>query len=182
VSIRVRHDLSRPRAALARFLSRDDLPLYLQTQVMEWIMAIDELAPAMSTRDRLQTARQLLEEARRRNLYLRDRRGLIHAVVASGLLHEAGGQESHSSEELSEIYYLLGVAETSISRSTWVPETEFFLERSIRAAPSSSYARQAYDFLEQYIIASYTGSAGLDVPKGVWSRLMELRALVQEQR
>ena len=82
--------------------------------------------------------------------------------------------------ELAEAYYRLGIAESSISRSIWVPETEYFLETAIRIAPQSSHARNAYTFLEQFVLARYTGSAGTSLPDDVWDRLMELRGLVED--
>ena len=57
---------------------------------------------------------------------------------------------------LAEAYYLLGVAESFISRTLWMSETEFFLETAIRLAPKSVSARQAYAFLEEYVLIRYT--------------------------
>jgi hypothetical protein len=79
---------------------------------------------------------------------------------------------------LAEAYYLLGVAESYISRSLWVSETAFFLETAIHLAPKSVHARQAYAFLEQYVLAGYTGSAGLHLPADVRVHLAELRRLL----
>jgi hypothetical protein len=79
---------------------------------------------------------------------------------------------------LAEAYYLLGVAESYISRTLWISETEFFLETAIRLAPTSGPALQAYAFLEEYVLAQHMGSSGLHLPADVRARLEELRRLV----
>jgi hypothetical protein len=103
----------------------------------------------------------------------------VHAIVASSLLHQFLQTAPDDPLEVAEAYYRLGVAEAAISRTTWLPETEYFLETAIRAAPDSSHAMNAYTFLEQYVLASYTGSSGTSLPEDVWGRLAELRALVE---
>lgn len=178
ISVRVARDLDRPAIALRAFQTRSDLPIYLDLQVEEWIGALSEVS-AVGDSEPLATGRQLLEEARRRNLYLQDRRGMVHALAASARLHLYVQSNPGSPESLAEAYYLLGLAESTISRTMWVPETEFFLEMAIRAAPDTDAARDAYAFLEEYVIANYTGSAGTNVPPDLWDRLIELRAMVE---
>ena len=67
----------------------------------------------------------------------------------------------------AEAYYLLGVAESYISRSHWISETEFFLETAIRTNPQSKTARKAYVVLEEYIVLGYSGSSGTHTPADV---------------
>jgi hypothetical protein len=76
-----------------------------------------------------------------------------------------------------EAYYLLGVAESSISRTSWVVETPFFLEMAILLDPKSPTAAKAYDLLNAYMVTAYTGSAGLHLPHEVQEYLEELRRL-----
>lgn len=180
VAIRVSRDYERPRATLWRFMQRDDLSLYLADRVGDWIAALEEFSQN-PTPVALQTATDLLREANNRNEYVRDRRGLIHAMVASGILHQFVQTAPDDQLALAEAYYRLGIAEAAISRTVWVPETEYFLETAIRVAPQSSHARNAYIFLEQYVLASYTGSAGTKLPDDVWDRLMQLRTLVEQR-
>jgi len=179
VAVRVNRDYERPRTALWRFMQRTDLPLYLADRVGDWIAALGELGRVPPPVD-LHVATELLREANNLNEYVRDRRGLVHAIVASSLLHRFVQAAPEDELALAEAYYRLGIAESSISRTIWVAETEYFLETAIRIAPRSSHARNAYVFLEQYILASYTGSAGTNLPDDVWKRLMELRALIEE--
>jgi hypothetical protein len=178
IAVRVSRDYERPRQAMWAFLQRDDLPMYLADQVGDWIVALDDLG-RFDLEISPRAGADLLREASARNEYLRDRRGLVHAIVASSLLHQFLQTAPEDPLAEAEAYYHLGVAEAAISRTTWLPETEFFLESAIRAAPGSSHARNAYAFLEQYVLASYTGSSGTSLPDDVLSRLADLRELVE---
>lgn len=176
VCLRVERGFDRPRLAFERFLQRSDLPVYLQMQVTDWAAALREFA-ALDISDRMAVAEGLLGEAQERNLYLQDRRGLAHATLASGLLHEYVLSAPDGATTTARAYYLLGLAESTIARSRWVPETEYFLELAVRSAPGSETARDAYVFLEQFVIAMYTGSEGTDLPAEVRERLSQLREL-----
>ena len=79
---------------------------------------------------------------------------------------------------LSEAYYLLGLAESHISRGYWVSETDFYLERAIRLAPRTQSARDAYELLESYTISAFSGSAGMTVPQDIEENLEELKKLI----
>ena len=85
---------------------------------------------------------------------------------------------SRSSLQLAEAYYLLGVTDSNLSRSSWIPETEFFLEMAIRLAPTSPSAKKAYALLEKHVTMGYSGSAGLYLPPEVKTHLDELRRLI----
>jgi len=186
VALRVDRNPTRPRVALERFNSRDDLPTYLQLHSRAWVESLDRLGPTQAAEpgsesgtDLLERAEGLLASARAANLYLQDRRGLVDATMASGLLHEYVLRPEAPSGRRAEAYYLLGLAEATISRGIWVPETEYFLELAIRTAPGSPAARSAFAFLEQFVIANYTGSAGTDIPPDVIARLRRLRQLAE---
>ena len=70
-----------------------------------------------------------------------------------------------------EAYYLLGIAETYISRTSRISEAPFFLETAIRLDPTSPIASNAYDVLNLYILTEYTGSLGTRVPSEVQEHL-----------
>ena len=122
-------------------------------------------------------ARALIEAGQRRNRFPADHRGLVHFVVASSLLHRYVDAHAPTTQALVEAYYLLGVAEWSISRTSWVAETPFFLEMAIRLDPKSPLAAKAYDLLQTYMLAAYTGSAGVHLPHEVQEYLDGLRRL-----
>jgi hypothetical protein len=60
-----------------------------------------------------------------------------------------------------------------------VAETPFFLEMAIRLDPQSPMAAKAYDLLNAYILAAYTGSSGVHLPQDVQEYLEGLRRLRQ---
>src|SRR5262245_56127984 len=119
----------------------------------------------------------LIEAGQRRNRFPADQLGLVHFVVASGLLHRYVDAQAPTTQARIEAYYLLGMTESYISRTSWVAETPFFLETAIRLEPQSPMADKAYDFLNAYIVTGYTGSAGTHVPQEVQAYLDSLRRL-----
>jgi hypothetical protein len=101
----------------------------------------------------------------------------VHCVVASSLLHRLLTTQPTDTSALVEAYYLLGIAETYISRTSWLSEAPFFLETAIRLDPTSAIAAMAYDVLNTYILTEYTGSLGTRVPSDVQEHLDDLRRL-----
>jgi hypothetical protein len=142
------------------------------------VEALKEHQSITAPDDTLPYARALIREGQQRNRFPADRLGLVHFVVASSLLHRYVDTSPFTGPPLAEAYYLLGVTEAHISRSLWISETEFFLETAIHLAPRSGQARKAYTFLEEYILAGYTGSSGLHLPADIRAHLAELRRLV----
>ena len=134
--------------------------------------------PQRLTGEALARARALIEAGQRRNRFPADQLGLVHFVVASSLLHRSVEAQA-TTPALVEAYYLLGIAESYISRTSWVAETPFFLEVAIRLDPQSPMAVKAYDLLNAYILAAYTGSSGVHLPQEVQEYLEELRRLRQ---
>lgn len=178
IALRVDHDAIRVLLALDAFRQRPDVPYYLSEYLANWLEAIKALRDVDTPADHLSYARLLIRQGQEQNHFPADRRGLVHFVVASSLLHQYVDAAPAAGEGLAEAYYLLGVAESFISRSLWVSETDFFLETAIRLAPQSVHARKAYAFLEEYTIAGYTGSSGVHLPPEVRTHLEELRRLM----
>jgi seryl-tRNA synthetase len=111
-------------------------------------------------------------------------RGLIQFMLASSVLHQLSETTPSTPENaslLAEVYYLLGLVETTLSRTSWTSETEFYLETAIRQDPKSGFARDAYMLLEEYLILGYTGSAGVNLPEEVETYLWELQDLIDRE-
>jgi len=126
----------------------------------------------------LARAKAVLEEAKRVRRFRADRAGLVHDLVASGLLHRRVSALGAPTPQSAEAYYLLGVTELRIGSSYWLTEPESYLEAAIRAAPGSAPARQAYVVLEESTLTGYTGSGGAsELPPEVASWLAELRRI-----
>ncbi len=178
IVLRVTGDVGRARTTLVRFRQRPDVPRYLDNYLEGWIRSLDGLKLDVPQGLELVYAREHIRQGQLANFFPEDRQGLVNFVAASTLLHRFLGHAPPTGEGLAEAYYLLGVTESYISRSAWISETEFFLENAIRIDPDSPYAARAYAFLEEYLVAGYTGSSGLHLPPETEARLKELRALL----
>jgi hypothetical protein len=177
ISIRVRNDFPRAITILTQFLERPDVPAVLRDQLQSWVNALSELHSHGPVDEALTRARTLIETGQRRNRFPADQQGFVHFVVASSLLHRFLTTQPTATRALAEAYYLLGITETYISRTSWLSEAPFFLETAIRLAPTSAVAAQAYDVLNTYILTEYTGSLGTRVPSDVQEHLDEIRRL-----
>jgi hypothetical protein len=175
--MRVRNDFPRAITTFEAFLQRPDVPGSVREQLVHWVQALQALQSYGPTTEALPRARALIEAGQRRNRFPADQLGLVHFVVASSLLHRYVDAHAPDTQALVEAYYLLGVAESSISRTAWIAETPFFLEMAIRLDPKSPIAAKAYDLLNASMIAAYTGSAGVHLPHEMQEYLAELRRL-----
>lgn len=178
IAIRVRGDLARARRQLDAWRRRPDLPLYLAELASAWVDALGKLEPATPKGQELARAKAVLEQGRALRRFPADRAGLVHDLVASGLLHRRVTALGKPTPESAEAYYLLGVTELRIGSSAWLTEPESYLEAAIRAAPGTPAARQAYVVLEESTLLGYTGSGSAgELPPEVSRWLAELRRL-----
>jgi hypothetical protein len=178
IALRVQSDFDRPIAALEAFRSRPDIPSYLRTYLDAWIESLGSMEVNLAGGgDGLALARNLIQHGRIKNLYPADRRGLVYFLVASSLLHQFVELDPGDPGRTAEAFYHLGVIDETISSTLWPSETELYLEKAIRLSPGTPLARQAFGFLEEFLLSGYTGSAGMTVPPGVEAHLDTLRAL-----
>jgi hypothetical protein len=183
IQIRVRDDLPRARQQLEAWRKRGDLPAYLDELVGAWVDALGRYAAPTPRGQEVARAKQVLADAQTVRRFPADRAGLVHDLVASGLLHRAVTAAGTPGPETAEAYYLLGVTELRIASSSWLTEPEAYLEAAIRAAPGSATARRAYAVLEESTLLGYTGSAGEgELPPEVAVWLQELRQLALGKR
>jgi hypothetical protein len=184
IAIRVRDDFPRAIHTLETFQRRADVPTYLAHLLTVWVEALNTLKAVPSHEPSPETeltrARALIQQGQRRNRYLADRQGLVHFTLASGLLHRFVNTSSATKSQLAEAYYLLGVAESYVPRTSWISETEFYLETAVRLAPASPFGKQAFTFLEEYLVMGYSGSSGFFLPSDIQKRLDDLRSLVND--
>ena len=182
IMIRVRGELPRARRQLDTFRKRSDVPAYLADLLTVWSDALGQLDVPTPAGQEVARARAVLGAASQLRRFPADRAGLVHDLVASGLLHRAVSAAGKPSADTAEAYYLLGVTELRIGSSQWLTEPEAYLEAAIRAAPGSSPARQAYVVLEESTLLGYTGSGGEgELPPEVASWLSELRRLANQR-
>lgn len=182
VAIRVKSEPKRAEKTLTALNKRADLPRFMQREVKAWITSLIKLGPEVTkTGNELNRAAKIIQTARLSMDYPLDRTGLVDFIVASSLLNRTLNNEKISKEDQSQAYYLLGLTETLIGRSTWLTQTDYYFEAAARIAPKSKYARLAFDALEQQILLEYSGSGGINIPDDIRANLEELRALVAKK-
>ncbi len=178
IVMRVHRNFARAINTSEVFLKRPDVPRYLNDHLITWVDTLKALQHDTSDGNELTRAQTLIEQGQKRNRFLADRRGLIYFAMASSDLHRYVSTGSKPASQLAEAYYLLGVSDSYMPRSSWISETEFFLERAIRLAPKSKVAKTAYSFLEEYVMTGFSGADQADTPSTAYSQLSELRRLI----
>ena len=179
VAIRVKNDPTRALKTLTMLTKRTDLPKFMMRESMAWKNSLARLAPeATKTGNELNRASKIIQAARRTMEYPLDRTGLVDFIFASGMLNRFLATKPSNPDQKAEAYYLLGITEALIGRSTWLTQTDFYLEAAIRTAPKSKYARIAFDTLEQQILLENAGSGGVHIPSDIQGNLEELRGLI----
>lgn len=180
VVIRVKKDPKRAIAALDGLGKRTDIPTFMAREVASWKSSLKKLAPELSkSGGELSRANKIVQSARMSMEYPMDRTALVDFIVASGMLNTYMQNKKISAENTAQGYYLLGITESLIGRSTWLTQTDYYLEASVRASPKSKTALKALDALEQQILMEYSGSGGTNIPDDVQSNLDDLRNLVK---
>ncbi|UCH85051.1 MAG: hypothetical protein JSW50_05010 [Candidatus Latescibacterota bacterium] len=148
--IGVVENTERPIRTLETYQSRDDIPQDSRTETAAWIGALKTLDLAAGTGRELAAARDLIAGAEPVKRPPSDRSRLVEHIAAASLLHRYLQNASTYDTNLAEAFYLLAVAESHISRSQWISETEFLLEQSIKAAPESDVAKKAKRILSDW--------------------------------
>jgi tetratricopeptide (TPR) repeat protein len=177
--IRVLQNFEEPIRSLEKFAKRSDLNLALRGEVHTWITSLQELSRRKPKAGALDEARALLREIAKNGRFNDERDALVYYLQASGVLHRYLDKPPHSPSDLAEAYYLLGSIETQVGKSFWLSQAEAYLEAAIRTAPRDPTAQRAYDLLEEFLVAGYTGSEGTHVPPDIQAHLDELRALCE---
>ena len=176
VSMRVRNDYEHPVDVLTSFGARNDIPRYMTQPVRDWVVALNKLQSTNYPEDKLEHARRLIQEGQTRKLFPGDRQGTVHFVAASSVLHQFVQSANATKDELAEAYFLLGVVESHISSTSWVSETEFFLENSIRLNPTATFAPRAYAVLEEFVLMQHGALPA--IPPEILDYLEELKGLI----
>jgi hypothetical protein len=182
LSIRVRGEYERPALTLESFGRRDEISPALAGEVKHWIRSLRELEKRKPAPDPLEEARLLMADAGDTQRFRDERDALVYYLQAGSVLHRYLEGQPTNRDDLATAYYMLGTIETRVGQSFWLSQAEVFLESAIRTAPSSDVAERSYDLLEEFLVAGYTGSGGVQVPPDIQAKLDELRRIVDEAR
>lgn len=173
----VRRDTERPTRELSKLAARKDTPNDLRTLIRGWLRSLGRVNLDIEPGAELEVSRELIERARAALRFPADRSRQVEFIEAVVLLHRYLSAGEVGDAEAATALYLLGVAESYVSRSYWISETEHLLEAAIRTAPTSPVARDAYSFLEEYLVSGRTSKAR-ELPEDIDERLKELRVLI----
>ncbi len=179
VAIRVLGDYERPVPVFKAFARRKDLWPSLREDVNDWIAALPSLQERAARASTVTSARAIIDEGEALDEYGDGQGSLLHFIVASSILERYIEAHPMRNAELGEAYYLRGILETRIGRNYWVTTAPFFLEESIRIAPTAPSAAEAIIVLEREMLAAYEGSDIEELPDEEEAHLDELRALIE---
>ncbi|MGH0028810.1 MAG: c-type cytochrome [Myxococcota bacterium] len=173
LTLRVLRSPEQALASMESFEKRKGMSPALREDVTAWVASLKQLVKRPPKGDALAKAHALLRHEDEGNLEF-SRTALVEHLEASGLLHRAL-ETGLEGERRAEAYYLLGWIETRIGRTYWLSQAEAYLETAIRLSPGSETAARAYDLLEEFLVAGYTGSSGSHVPPDIQTKLDALR-------
>lgn len=179
VCIGAMNDTKRPIQTFSAYVQREDVPAPQKKLTGGWIKALEATDLTSAEGQELPAARALLEKAEANRKHPSDRSRLVDYVVVTTLLHRYIESGPENNVDIAEAYYLMGVAESRITRSYWISETDFLLEQAIRKAPKSPVAKQAYDFLAEYTISGHLETSAREVSPELKANMEELRALIE---
>jgi hypothetical protein len=171
------NDTRRPAQTLEAFARRSDMPDALKADVRAWVASLEALKLDLPADQGLATGRRMVNDAREHTLSVYDRRHLVDFIASITFVHRYLRSGTHNDLDVAEAYYLLGVAESYVSRSYWVSDTEYLLAASIRLAPKSAVAKQSLAFLEGYRSSVYNVTPARELPPDLQTNIDELRKL-----
>lgn len=177
LSIGAMNDTKRPATTLTEFVKRPDMPETVKAQARVWIKSLETLNLEPAKGEELAAARRLVTAARAKTTSAADGSGMVEFIGSITLVHRYLRTNPQGDVVLAEAYYLLGVAESYVSHSFWISETDYLLEKSIRQAPKSEVAKQALAFLEDYRSSASSVPPARAVPEQ--TSIEELRKLTE---
>jgi hypothetical protein len=173
-------DPTRPIGTFQKYIQRKDITASQKQLVNGWIADLQTVDLRAAEGNELETARRLVNEAEAKRKKDSDRTDLVDYVTATTILHRYIETNPENDADVAEAFYLLGVAESRVTRSYWISETDFLLAQAIRTAPKSPIAAKAYDFLVEYTISAHMETSAREVSPELRANMEELKALIEE--
>ena len=183
LALRVKVDQRRARDLLEALLKRPKLAGERRDRVVAWVHSLEQLSKLPVSEADLASAQRLVEQAENvADIPSTD--SLVYYIVASRLLYDylENSQDRASNNQGTagdgaKAYYLLGLAQHRIDPEAWLPQSELYLEKSIRTAPASQHARKAFELLSKKMRRTYPVAKG-GMPTDVRDHLMMLQDMV----
>lgn len=185
LALRVKANPHRARELLAQLLTQEGLQGSNREHVAAWLNSLQELSKVPVPEGDLDIAQVLVEQAE--SVAVSPATDpLVNYIVASRLLYDylegddAQGKANapRTLQDGSKAYYLMGLTQYRIEPESWLPQAELFLEKSIRTAPASAHARDAFNLLLHKMQRTYPSEKG-GIPKDVHDHLQILLDMVR---
>jgi hypothetical protein len=186
VAVRTQGSLERAERTLRAQAARADTPRYLRTRLTRYADGLRELRGSPGAGSKLAQGEALAARAGSLNDFPLAHDGLVLDLAASALLHQYVEERSSAGRapdaDLARAFWLLGVIEDRTVSSGTFPQTEAYMEASLRAAPRGPYAQRAYERIEEALLVDY-GALRLDeLPESARARLAELARVLEETK
>lgn len=144
--------LTRVQRLVERYLSRSDLPYYLEQRISHWASALRRVQSILDSQPGLEQALTLYDEGGSASPIAGNRQGAVEDLAAARLIRQHLAANPTADKNLAASLYLK-LAVLSLRTSDpgpAVPEMESLLVAAIESAPDSDTARKAYALLEEY--------------------------------
>ena len=186
LALRVKVNPRRALDLLETVLKRAELSGEHRERVSAWAHSLKQLLGLPLTEADLASAQNLVEQAESvADLPSAD--SLVYYIVASRLLYdylensqERPGNTPGTVADGATAYYLLGLSLYRIDPQAWLPQSELYLEKSIRTAPAGQHARKAFELLSDKMQHTYPPAKG-GMPRDVRDHLKMLQDMVSTQ-
>lgn len=177
VAVRVKRDPKRAAALLEKLQKRPETPPDIRREIGPWLATLRSEGKAVYPEPSLARARELVESGKRAREYPYSKAGLIDDLLASSMLHRLLEDPALKTNDRAEVYYLLGVTDSTVRSSPWLSDADWYLASAIRTAPHTPVAARAFNAYEDMTILEWSGSAGTQLPDDVVEELDRLRVL-----
>lgn len=178
IAIRVVGDIERPKPVLERLEKRSGVSRELASRLRAWRRDLSTYGPEVKGEVSLAHAERLIGSTKLDARSVPGRERMVRDLVATTILRRYIDGVGVTDEQLAKAFYLLGFVERRSVGSFWVPQAEFHFEAAMRLHPDGPLAKDAFRLFEESIQIGYGGSAGVQLPVDVQTKLVDLRNLV----
>ena len=183
VALKVRENPDRAKSTLQKIAQKKNLPQFTANDMKAWLRDIDRLKGEFTVKGKeLERAEKLIRTAQARMDYPLDRQGVVAFIVASALLDRTVNTNKLSAVDQSRSFYLLGLTETLLGRTSWLSLADHYFEASIRVSPGSKWSEMSLEALEQHLLYEYSGSSGSQLPDDIRELLDQLKSMVRNRK
>ena len=178
ISVRVNKDPKIAQKILKSILENESAPYYLKNDAKTWKLSVDQWqknpAEPKSSKEALKEAKNLMALAKKTQAYPLDHSADILYLRASSLLFTFI-DSTPESKDMSEVLYLVGLCNESISPREFENLPRLFYDECIQRSPHTEIAQKCFKKYEEQVYFAFTGSAGTHLPQEVKQKVEALK-------